>query len=278
MNDDFLSGFRRLPRPEFAQALYAKLARDAETQQIPGRGLAARRAALAAAALCLAFLLAMAASPDARAAVAEILAKITVRGMTVMVNEEIPERLRSGEGETYSTIWSPSSPEEIAADHPFFAKFPAWVPPGYSLQKGAALYYVSMYDEPSGALFQWANKRGGVIQLQVTRGSCPGGPSEGTGLGPDCTVLSYYSVGLESRPQVVAVNDQPAVLFRGVMQLADLSGTIRKWNPSRGTWNMDPAAGLTLVWENEGRTYVLVASSRAIREEDVLRVANSTPP
>jgi hypothetical protein len=267
MNDDFLTKFRQSPRPEFAQALYVRLAQDGKTHKSTGWSPAARRAALVLAALCLAFALALAVSPAVRAAVEDILAK------------EIPEQMRTGEGETYAEIWTPASPDQIAADHPFFARFPTWVPSGYKLQRQAALFYGSMYQEmPSHALVQWKNARGETIQLDVTKGSCLDGSSEDSAnMGPDCTLASYFSVGLENEPQVIAVTDQPAILFRGVFGLADLSGTIREWNPSRGTWNTNPEAGYSLIWENERRTFFLVVSSRRISEKGVIRIAESIP-
>jgi len=277
MNDDFLSSFRQKPRLGFAQALQKKLAQVPQAEPLAARRRVGARVGLLLAALALALILALAVSPAARAAVGEFIAKIAVRGLTVTVEEERP--VLRGKGESYSVIWRPATPDGISADYPFYAHFPSRVPPGYRLQQQAALYYLSMYDDmPLEALIQWQAAEDEAIQLTVTKGACPNGPPEdGLHFDSDCMYAGYISVGLESEPKVVAVNDEPAVLFRGVIQFADLWDTDREWNPSRGRWNTDPAAGYSLYWEDDGRRYSLIASSRHITERQLLRMAESIP-
>jgi hypothetical protein len=238
--------------------------------------LARRQIGLAAAALALAFAFAMILSPSARAAVSALIEKITVRGMTILVDETQP--ILSGEGETYSTIWKPSKPDEIAEKYPFFDHRPQWLPEGYQLQEEAGLFYASMYqEEPSSVLFQWNNGNEESIQLEIIKGACPKGPDEDATnhIGPDCSLLSYFAVGLEAEPKIITVNQEPAVLFRGMMQFTELYETTREWNPVRGRWDTDPDAGLSLFWENEERTYALVAWGREFPEEAIIIIAES---
>lgn len=289
MNDDFLSNFRQTPRPDFAQALYTKLMHDAKAKPVIRRHSAAKRTAYVLAALCLMFALTLALSPAARAAaltvVGDIIEKITVRGVTILVSDEpLPTPATPTEGgESYSEIWTPLSPRDISADHPFFAKLPAWVPTGYVLQERAALYYGAITEaSPSSALFEWKDNTGETIQLEVRKGSClngefydPDGPLHDRR--SDCTIGIYVIVGPEDKPQILAINDQPAVFFQGVWGLADLSDPVRKWNPSRWKPTKDVTTGAWITWENQGRTFMLVAESAAITQEDLLRLAESIP-
>lgn len=274
MNDDFLSRFRQAPRPEFAQALYAKLNQRVEAHQQLNRSRLAKRLTLSLAMLGVVFTVTMTVSPVVRAAVSDFIAKITVRGTTVLVDEETS--VPAGEHESYSLIWIPATPQDVSTGYSFYAKAPSWLPSGYTLQERAALYYASMFDEsPFSALFEWKNHADESIQLQVIKGACPNGPSHDPASG--CTLESFISVGLESGPEVIAIDDQPAILYRGVAGLADLSGSTRKWNPSRLKPSGDIAKGWSLIWEKEGRTFHLVIESSAIAKEDVVRLAESIP-
>ena len=282
MNADFLSKFRQPPRSEFARALSAKLT---QTANAGPRHPTAKRIAYALASLCLIFVLVIAISPTARAAalaaVADIIKTLTVKGTVVIVNDDQPAQ--SGEGETYAEIWKPGSPDEIAADYPFFAKLPAWVPAGFVLQERAALIYASMYQEiPSSVLVEWKNKRGDIIQLHIDEGSCPNGvvfDPNGTSLelGSDCTQAALFSVSVENQPETVTVNDQPAVLFHNLQFLMDLSDPVRPWNPSRGKFDNRDREALYLTWENDGRIFGLASKSRTISKQELLRMAESIP-
>jgi hypothetical protein len=286
MNDDFFSKFRQSPRSEFNQILYTKLVQDTKAGTFISRRSASKRIAFALAALCLAFALTLVVSPTVRAAalavVDNIIAKITVRGTTVFVSDE-PLPVSTGVSESYSLVWTPVSPSDISANYSFFAKLPAWVPSGYVLQERAALYYTSILETPpSSALFEWKDNTGQTIQLEVMKGSCPNGPLYDPD-GPmhdyrsDCTYMAYFEVGPESEPQVIDLNGQPAVFIHGVGGLADLSGSVRKWNPSRGKSSKDDTKGAFMIWENEGRTFWLSVESATITKEDVIRLAESIP-
>jgi hypothetical protein len=279
MNDDFFSTFREEPPPVFTQSLYHKLAHETEAQHGVRRNSNLKRMGLAFAALILVFALTLAVSPAARAAMDEIITEIIVRGTTVFVSNEVPDYSTfPEESESYAVIWTPVSPEEISADYPFFAKLPTWVPSGYVLQERAALYYWDMFAPPSSSLFQWKNGHGEMIQLEVNKGSCPNGPFYESGAPrSDCAIQAFISVGKESEPQVIAVHDQPGVLIRVAYGFADLSGDVREWNPDRWKKSKDPAKGISMIWENDGRTFRLVAESAAITKEDLIRLAESIP-
>ncbi len=274
MNDDFLSKSRQSPRPEFARSLYARLAREAEAKAPVSRTSAAKRLAFALMALGVMFVLTIAVSPAVRAAIDDIIARITVRGTTVIVSAEPPAP--TGDGADYSLIWTPISPNDVSTGYSFFARLPTWIPSGYTLQARGALYYASMFDEtPFSALFEWKNDAGETIQLHIMKGSCPDGPSHDPTSG--CALASYISVGPDSEPQVIMLNGQPAIFYRGVTGLADLTGSVRKWNPSRWKSNRDVTKGASMIWESNGRTFMLAADSTALSQESLLRLAESIP-
>jgi hypothetical protein len=279
MNEDFFSTFRESPRLEFTESLYHKLTQEPKAQELVRRNFAVRRGSLAFLALILAFVLTLAVSPAARAAVDEIITKIIVRGTTIFVSSNEPDySTLPEEYESYSVIWTPASPEEIFADYPFFAKLPTWMPSGYVLQERAALYYGDMYAPPSSALFQWRNAAGEMIELEVRKGSCPNGPFYESGaLRSDCMAASFISVGPESEPQVITVHDQPGILIQVAYGFADLAGSVREWNPSRWKKSKDPTNGAWIIWESDEKTFSLKAESGTITKEDLVRMAESIP-
>jgi hypothetical protein len=280
MNEDFFSKFHQSPRPEFARSLYEKLMQDTKTSPVYKRYFTVKRMAFGLMALCLVFILSMTMSPATRAAaravIDSIIGRITVKGITVSVSEDPPMPSGEGESESYSEIWTPIHPDDISANHSFFAKLPTWIPAGYTIQERAALYYGSMYGvPPSSALFQWKNKMDENIQLWILRGACPNGSTEN--LTSNCTLATYITVGMESEPQIVAINDQPAILYEGIMGLADLSGSVRTWNPSRWKPMKDVAKGMSMIWEDGERTFWLTIESTGITKEEMLRLAESIP-
>jgi hypothetical protein len=180
-------------------------------------------------------------------------------------------------------VWKPLSPEGISREYPFFAKLPAWVPVGYTLQDQAALYYTSTIETPPfSALFQWKDENGGWIQLEIMNGSCLNGQFHNSDDGfqdrrSDCTLAMYITVESERQLDVTTVHDQPAVFFYGNLMIADLSGASQTWNPSRWLYASDETTGMTMIWENDGRTYSLVTEAAKLTKEDMLRLAESIP-
>jgi hypothetical protein len=282
MSDDLLSKFRQAPRPEFSQALYTKLTQDEKEGSLVSRYFTAKRIALALAALCLMFFLTIALSPTIRAAALaaadSIIAKIIVKGTTVLVNSDEPPTPSEESSESYSEIWTPISPNDVSTNYSFFAKLPSRVPSGYVLQDRVALYYGDMYAKtPDAALFEWKDNTGKTIQLQVMKGSCPNGPGPSSVPASDCTLATYVFVGLKSEPQVIAVKGKSAIFYTGITGLADLSGSVRKWNPSRWKENKDVTKGATMIWESDDRTFFLTASSATITKADLVSMAESIP-
>ncbi|MCL4268617.1 MAG: hypothetical protein KJZ72_03695 [Anaerolineales bacterium] len=287
MNDDFIHLMYQSPSPEFARSLYTKLMQGEEDHPVIQQHQAAKRiATIAVATLCLITLILMV-SPTARVTALtvmhDIIEKITVRGVTVLVSDEPPNTQPAEESVSYSMVWSPLSPDRISSDHPFFAKLPGWVPSGYVLQEQAALYYASIIETPpSSALFQWENEIGELIQLEVMQGSCLNGQFHDPDdllhdRRSDCTLAIYITVRPENKQEVLTVHDQPAVFFHGIMGIADLSGPVQTWNPSRWKSFDDGTNGLTLIWENEGRTYSLITVSTTMTKQDLLHLAESIP-
>lgn len=282
MNDDFLSKFRKSPRPEFAQSLYAKLAKDMHPVQLTGR-TTTRRLAYALTVLCLAVFLGVAVLPAAARALEKIIATIRMRGVTVFVDDE-PYVPSSGEEsyESYSFIWKPLAPSDISDDYPFFAKLPTWIPSGYLLQERVGLYFGNMYGLPKEAVFEWKNNDGTMIQLEVIEGSCPNGAFYDPD-GPlhdmrsDCTFSMYIFIGPDSKMESLTISGQPAFLFHGGVWFADLTGSVGKWNPYRGRVPKDPTSGAWMTWERDGRTFFLIVESDTVTRDDIVRMAESIP-
>jgi len=84
----------------------------------------------------------------------------------------------------------------------------------------------------------------------------------------------FDSVGLDSEPQVVSVNDHPAILIGGATGYANLSGTIRTWNPER--WRIAPKE-MTLIWKTEEMAFRIFVVSKSITKAQLLRIAESIP-
>jgi hypothetical protein len=284
MNDKFLYQLYEEPEPEFAKNLRQKLSHPsyvnnthgAKPKPVIGRHRTAKRMAFALVALSLAFALTLAISPVVRAAVTDIIETIIVKGITVWVSDDVPAV--KGEGESYSVIWTPISPEDISTNYPGFAKLPTWIPPGYVLQDRAALFGSMIQDSPHSVLVEWKNKHGDIIQLQVSEGSCPNGPLWESGeRRSDCAYEVYINVGSENQPEVITINEQPAVLFPSLQILMDLSDPIQEWNPYRGkSDNRDPEA-FFLIWESDGMRFEIATKSRTLSKEELIRLAQSIP-
>jgi hypothetical protein len=276
MNEEFLSKFRQEPRPEFNQSLYAKLTQDEKTGSFLSRHFTAKRMVLALVALSLVFALTLVVSPTVRAAVTDIIKTIIVKGVTVWVYDDVPAV--KGESETYSEIWTPVGPDDISTNYPVFAKLPTWVPSGYLLQERAALFGSMAPDVRDSALFEWKNKHGDTLQLRVSKGSCPNGPLWESGAPrSDCGHMMYIEVGPKDQPEVIKINNQPALLFPHLQMLMELSDPIRKWNPYRVKYdNRDPEA-FFLIWEFDGMRFEIAAKSRTISKEDLIHLAESIP-
>ena len=284
MNDKFLYQLCEEPEPEFANNLRqkltqppcTKLAQDAKAGLFMSRYFTTKRMAFALVALSLAFALTLAISPVVRAAVTDIIETIIVKGMTVWVSDDVPAFKE--EVESYSVIWTPISPGDISTNYPGFAKLPTWIPPGYVLQDRAALFGSMIQDSPDSVLVEWKNKHGDIIQLQVSEGSCPNGQLWESGeRRSDCAYGADFNVGSENQPEVITINEQPAVLFPSLQILMDLSDPIQEWNPYRGkSDNRDPEA-FFLIWESDGMRFEIATKSRTISKKDLIHLAESIP-
>jgi len=284
MNDKFLYQLCEEPEPEFANNLrqklsqppYTKLAQDAKTRLFTSRYFTTKRMVSALVALSLAFALTFFVSPVVRAAVIDIIETIIIKGMTVWVSDDVSAV--KGESETYSVIWTPVRPGDIATNYPDFAKLPTWVPSGYLLQDRAALFGSMIQEMPDSVLVEWKNKHGDIIQLEVSKGSCPNGQVWESGAPrSDCTYISFINVDLENQPEIIMINEQTAILFPGLQILMDLSDPIQPWNPYRRKFdNRDPEA-FFLIWESDGMRFTIATKSRTISKEDLIRLAESIP-
>jgi hypothetical protein len=284
MNDKFLYQLCEEPEPEFANNLrqkltqppFIKLAQDAKAGLFTSRYFTAKRMVSALVALSLAFALTLAVSPTVRAAVIDIIEKIIVKGTTVWVSDNVPAI--KGESESYSIIWTPVHPGDISTNYPDFAKLPTWVPSGYVLQDRAALFGSMIQDNPNSVLFEWKNKHGDVIQLTVSKGSCPNGQVWESGEPrSDCMYGFYINVDSENQPEVITINEQSAILFPDLQILMDLSEPLQQWNPYRGKYdNRDPEA-FFLIWESIGMRFEIATKSWTISKRDLIRLAESIP-
>lgn len=227
--------------------------------------------------LILVFALTLAVSPTVRAAFSTITKTIIMKGMTVWVSNDLPAV--KGESETYSLLWTPISPADLAANYPdLVAKLPTWAPPGYVLQERAAMFGDMIYVIPDQVLLEWKNKFGGIIQLRIAKGSCPNGPFWESGAErSDCEYMLGMNVSSDSPPEVIMIHERSAILVPDYQYLMDLSDPIQEWNPFRVKYdNRDPQASF-LIWEADGMRYEIAAKSWMLSKEDLIRFAESIP-
>ena len=285
MNDEFLYQLREEPGPQFTKTLRRRLnqtlptrsGQDGKAGRSMNRHSIAKRMTLTLVALILVFALTLAVSPTVRAAFSTITKTIIMKGMTIWVSDDLPAV--KGESETYSLLWTPISPADLAVNYPdLVAKLPTWAPPGYVLQERAAMFGNMIHVRPDQVLLEWKNKFGGILQLQVSKGACPNGPLWESGAPrSDCAYQFYIDVSSDTPPEVIMIHEQSAILFPDFQMLMDLSGPIQEWNPYRGKYDTrDPQASY-LIWEADGMTYQIAAKSWMLSKEDLIRFAESIP-
>jgi hypothetical protein len=284
MNDKFLYGLHEEPEAVFAKNLhqkitrppYTRLAQDKKTRLFNGQYFTPKRVTLMLAALIVVFAFTLAILPTVQAAVTEIIKTITLRGTTVWVSEHVPAI--QGESETYSEIWSPVRPIDIAANYPEFAKLPTWVPDGYLLQERAAHFGSMTHPMPTSVLVEWKNDHGDIIQLKVSKGSCPNGQLWESGVPrSDCAYGWGFNVDSKSQPELIKINEQAALLFPNLQMLMNLSDPVKKWNPYRIKFDNRAPDAFFMIWESDGMRLEIATKSRTISKEDLVRFAKSIP-
>lgn len=123
MNDDFLTRFRKAPRPDFAAALYQRINKPMNTQL---RLTTLRRPALVLAAVCAVVALVLAVSPSARAAVQTLIKEIGGVRFT-------ESALSPGSDNETIAPYETMSLAEAQATVPYTFGVPSWAPDGFEL-------------------------------------------------------------------------------------------------------------------------------------------------
>ncbi len=244
MNDDFLNKFRKPPRQEFANRLYAKISKRSDTMFARNTPVL-KRFCLALVVLCIAFVLALAVSPTARAAILGVIQNIGGRAF-----EEVEQN-------PYLDESADILPEQIMsltdaqAVLPFTLSVPGWTPPGFTPQEDNVTVVLPFNNHPLYHVrMQWVNEAEyEFIYLHITYS----------------TVEDYQPktlVGPESVDEVI-VNGQPAALVRGA------------WNVE--TQEYDAMNMLDLQWEQDSVYYSLSGVEEAVAVQDLIHMAESMP-
>ena len=226
MNDDFLTRFRKAPRPEFVSALYKRINSQMKTQ----KPFHSRRIMLATA-LGIVLFAALAFSPDVQAAFNSLVRQIG--GITFFGPEEIQDQPPVPESEV--TI----IPEEVLPlaqaieKLPFAISLPTWVPDGFSMGSPARISYFPNNVTPVYITWYGSDRNVGNIELMI--------------MGQRVSWL----VDTESLREV-QINNQPAALVGG------------SWDADSGQWNSE--SDVSLTWLKGEVTYRLSSPGAAVED------------
>lgn len=247
MNDDFI--YKALPsvQKDFAESLYARISTQpvvTRQQWFPRIG---RLRWSQAAMIAFALLLLVAWSqirlwiryvPIGNLWLVEF--SLTQPVTDIQTVETIPT---SGQPPTFGT----DSDSTLAYEYPIFVYLsPDWIPEGFSATEIPGPGYA--YEESVG---MWSNEAGETIRLF-------GVPVEG-GARP------YAPPGMYKEVQI---NGQPAILVYGRLapNSAENPQEPRRW---------DKALGLQLTWKVKGSIYTLETLGQYVKEQDLIRMAES---
>lgn len=237
MNDDFLTHFRKAPRPGFAAELYQRI----NTPMNPKRNIVLRRFTFAAA-ICMALVAALAFSPAVRAAFNGLFREIG--GVTYLDPEEDPNQQPLSESEITLVPEERLPLEQARTRVPFEILLPEWTPEGYTMSQTVRITYFP-YEPTNGTnpfvyLSWYSQDIGGQLELVVSQ--------------PVNWVVDMDHI------EEVQVNGQPAALLRG------------NWSADTGGWETT-YGDLTLTWKLGDVMYRL--SSNSLTVEDLIRMAES---
>jgi hypothetical protein len=249
MNDEFLYKLRRLPRSEFAEALYERISPERKKTML--RVVTMKRLALGLTALCLMFAAVFFASPTARAQVVELIRTITIGKVDYVdqssMDEFYEEHGDQGETEMLEQTLSLAEAQTMLS---FPLAVPTWVPEGYVLEDNVMVkqslpsecFYMASAD------LTWKNSSGGVISLHVWY------PAEVEGENAVTVFTDLEGV------EVTEVNGQPAGLFR------------RGWDTE--TKQEDAALKpVSLSWSQGNALYIL--GTAYVSADDLIQMAES---
>jgi hypothetical protein len=241
-SDDVLTQLSEPPRPEFANDLYANLARGRRVPMTAHMNVTAmKRLAMSAIAVSLMVALMLTVSPGVRAHTEQ-----TFRNVGGFVFDQRDHGWDSGHqanklgGGNANSIAAPRhvSLAEAHKNVPYTFAVPAWTPSGFALTDTQVV-------------------NGNSLILQYGNGNRPG------------FVLRTFSkdggtnvVGNDSVDEV-KINGQPAALIRGL------------WDGSTGNWKPD-ANLLTLRWSQGDVTYEMYVNTNVgVSQDDMVRIAES---
>lgn len=147
MNDDFLTRFRRSPRPEFAATLYKRINHPMSTTNSTFPP-AVRRVALALGVLLVLLTTTLVVSPAARAFSQTVLRQVGLITFTAETMPEPDERPLPTPNATSTPIAFPrpqyaSELEQVTSEAGFQPMLPAYLPEGYQQDKLVAMEYLS---------------------------------------------------------------------------------------------------------------------------------------
>lgn len=261
MNDNFLTQFRESPRPEFARALYDRISQETKTPLLSlPIGTVKKRLVWAMAALCLAFVVALAASPEVRAQVSQFWSIIGGVWFRVTTQPPMPPVMRplpTASGKV--SLGKELSLTEAKAELAFAFKIPTWAPEGFVLHDK-----VTIHDWPINrhvSLF-WYNAQRVPIQLMVRHNVYYDFWERKYKVGPPIS-LPVPPGSVEE----VKINGQPAALIYGFWGY--------RYDISQPTPQPAFLPMLALQWMEGEVVYWLSADQRYVTVNDLIRMAES---
>jgi len=264
MEDDFLTRFYESPRPEFAEALYKRLASPPPRaapwlERLPGGTRMARTIGLTILALALIGACARAVFRPRYVRVSDLIwvyeTKATPEYRLVGDDGEIPCATPEGPIPTPTYITVEEAKDRLRMP----LRVPTWVPQGFELDHVyAPELEVTTVEQAS---ISWSNAEGQWISLFAW-------PVGGFWvIQPGKTLQAVQLSAPPDGYEQVVVRGEPAVLLRG------------RWAWPCST-DVEPGAWdkrrLELVWIEDGVEYTLRTSGDYVSEEDLIRMADSS--
>ena len=258
MNDDFLTRFRKSPKREFAETLYARISSEKKMSFFSLPTSSVRRVIWAAATVCLVLAVTFVLSPDVRAQTDEIIRKIGQMVFTDTMPRPINTPVATA---AWTTTQQGMSLAEAKSELPFAIKIPNWAPEDYSL-----------IDQVTVASWTAPKECKCNDYWQVTmiwwKPLPPGNPFPKGGL-PNRITLKITPFAVEYKISTdlktleeLTINGKPTALL-GIWGAAPADP--RNFNLSKG-----------LMWNEDNRTYELIAYG-GVTTEDLIRMAETIP-
>lgn len=243
MNDEFLRSYHKSPRREFSESLYRTITQKENHEMLSRTVPTFKRLAFGLAVLCLAFSMALAFSPTARAKFLDMVREIGNMSFTETLDYP------GGSGPETTFPEKKMSLAEAASAFPLPIRLPSYLPEGFEADLDQVSVMVSDQYSLAYLMVSFINTDDpGKITLWIVDEE-----------GEDGMKMSIAPGSVEE----LSINGEPAALVRGA------------WNYNTREWG-DPGL-MQLLWDKDGASYVLSAAETATSIEELIRIAESIP-